>query len=80
MRTRPIHHRFREGFVRGLGIELHFDEKHFLGGSAFLLGTVLDEFLAKYVSINAFTQTSVHSTSRGRMVRWPPRTGRRALL
>ncbi len=80
VRTRPIHHRFREGFVRGLGIELHFDEKHFLGGSAFLLGTVLDEFLAKYVSINAFTQTSVHSTSRGRMVRWPPRTGRRALL
>ena len=80
LRTQPVHQRFREGFVRGLGIEVSLDEKNFLGGSAFLLGAVLDEFFSKYVSINSYTQTSVRSTSRGELVTWPPRIGRRNLI
>ena len=75
--TRPVHERFREGFVRGLHIDLDFDEKNFLDGSAFLMGAVLEEFFARYVSINSFTKTAIHSTSRGKLVTWDPRIGRR---
>lgn len=80
IKTAPVHERFREGFVRGLGIEIEFDEKNFLDGSAFLLGSVLDAFFAKYVSINSFTRTSVRSTSRGKLVTWNPRVGQRHLM
>lgn len=62
-------------FGRGLGIELHCREQAFDGLGAFLLASVLETFLAKYVSINSFVQLSLHTTERGEVMRWPVRTG-----
>ncbi len=42
------------------------DELAFEGGSAFLLGAVLERFFARYVSINSFTETVLRSDNRGR--------------
>ena len=67
-------------FARGLEIQLQFEESAFEGSGVFLLGAVLDRFFAKYVSINSFTETVVRTADRGEIVRWPVRTGRRALL
>lgn len=67
-------------FARGLEIRLQLDENAFEGSGVFLLGAVLDRFFAKYVSINSFTETVVRTMDRGEIVRWPVRTGRRALL
>ncbi|MCA9757588.1 MAG: type VI secretion system baseplate subunit TssF [Candidatus Eisenbacteria bacterium] len=67
-------------FGRGLEIGLQLDESAFEGSGVFLLGAVLDRFFAKYVSINSFTETVVKTTDRGEIVRWPIRTGQRALL
>jgi type VI secretion system protein ImpG len=47
----------------------------FQGGSAYLLGCVLDRFFARYVSINAFVQTVLRTTTRGEILRLPPRCG-----
>jgi type VI secretion system protein ImpG len=41
---------------------------------------VLDEFFAKYVSLNSFTETVVSTLDRGEVIRWPVRIGRRPLL
>jgi type VI secretion system protein ImpG len=41
---------------------------------------VLDRFFAKYVSINAFTETVLMNPERGEVVRWPMRLGQRAVL
>ena len=49
----------RMSFGRGLQIEVTFDEAAFHGGSLFLLGSVLDQFFARYVSINSFTETCI---------------------
>jgi type VI secretion system protein ImpG len=57
-----------------------FDEAAFEGSGMFILGAVLDEFFARYVSINSFTETVVHSLDRGEVARWPARIGRRAVL
>lgn len=67
-------------FARGLGLILTFDETAFEGTGIFLLGAVLEEFFAKYVSINSFTETVVKSSERGEIIRWPARIGRRQLL
>ncbi len=67
-------------FARGLEVELLIDEEAFEGLGCFLLGSVLEEFFARYVSLNAFTQTVVRSTSRGELVRWPARLGQRPIL
>ena len=42
---------------RGLEITLTIDEAPFGGAGGIVMAGVLDRFLAKYVSINAFTET-----------------------
>ena len=67
-------------FARGLEVSVTMEEEGFVGTGIFLLGSVLDHFLAKYVSINSFTETVVRSATRGEVMRWPARVGRRHIL
>jgi type VI secretion system protein ImpG len=64
---------------RGLQLTLTMDDSAF-GTGAILLAAVLDRFFAKYVSINAFTETVMRSPDRGEVMRWPMRLGQRAIL
>ncbi|WP_248323886.1 MULTISPECIES: type VI secretion system baseplate subunit TssF [unclassified Caballeronia] len=63
-------------FGRGLAVTLNFDDAAFEGASAFLLGAVLAQFMAQYVSINSFAETAVATLARGCIMRWPHRSGR----
>jgi type VI secretion system protein ImpG len=65
---------------RGLLISLTMDDAAFDGSSPYLLGSVLEQFFARYVSINSFTQTVLRTTGRGEIKRWMPRTGRRPTI
>lgn len=67
-------------FGRGLEIALELEEQAFRGPKAFLLGAVLEQFFAKYVSLNSFTETVVSTLERGEIMRWPTRLGSRHLL
>lgn len=67
-------------FGRGLEVKLTFDEARFEGTGLFLLGAVLEQFFAGYVSINSFTRTVIRSNGRGEVMRWPMRIGRRETL
>ncbi len=62
-------------YGRGVEVTVTMDDLAFEGTGVFLLGAVLDEFFAKYVSINSFTKTVVRSSERGVIKRWPRRTG-----
>ncbi|MEN6439752.1 MAG: type VI secretion system baseplate subunit TssF [Syntrophobacter sp.] len=64
-------------FGRGLGLTVTFDDTAFTGSGAFLLGAVLEQFFARYVSINSFTETTVKTTDRGEIMRWPAKIGKR---
>lgn len=63
-------------FGRGVEITLTCDDAAFEGIGSFLIGLVLQEFFAKYVSINSFTSTVLRSTERGEVMRWSPNLGR----
>ena len=82
--SRPVVERVAtEGTVsygRGLELTLTLDDAAFRGTGAFMLGAVLEQFFARYVAINAFTQTVVRTVDRGEIVRWPARSGRRPIL
>ena len=67
-------------FGRGLEISVAVDELAFEGGSAYLLGAVLDRYFARYVSINSFTETVLRSGTRGEINRWRPHWGARPTL
>jgi len=64
----------------GCGVEVTatVDEMGFQGGSAFMLGTVLDHFFARHASANSFCETVLRSSSRGDILRSEPRIGARA--
>ena len=67
-------------FGRGLEISVTVDDLAFEGGSAFLLGSVLNEYFSRYVSINSFTETVLRSDRRGEINRWVPQWGARPTL
>lgn len=67
-------------FGRGVEISLTFDDAAFEGAGAFLLGAVLADFFAEYVSINSFTETVVGTLARGPIMRWPAKGGTCAIL
>ncbi|HWA24639.1 MAG TPA: type VI secretion system baseplate subunit TssF [Lacunisphaera sp.] len=67
-------------FVRGSELTVKLDEIAFTGSGVFVFGAVLERFLAKYASINSFTETVISSPQRGEVIRWPIQTGIRPLL
>ncbi|AHG20839.1 type VI secretion system protein ImpG [Chania multitudinisentens RB-25] len=83
-KLRPIHRRVPEPgpivFARGIAIDLTVDEQAFSGGSAYLLGCVLERLFSRMVSINSFTEMQLISQQRGEIAWWPARIGKRALI
>jgi len=67
-------------FGRGVAIEITVDELAYEGNSVFMLGMILDQFFAQYVSINSFTQLVLNSSDRGEIYRWPIRIGLRSAI
>ncbi|HMO71016.1 MAG TPA: type VI secretion system baseplate subunit TssF [Paracoccaceae bacterium] len=77
--SRPIVRRMSDGLlstaVRGLEIRLNFDDSFFEGTGAYLLGSVLERFFRRYVTINSFTETVLTTMQRGEIARWKPDRG-----
>jgi type VI secretion system protein ImpG len=84
IRTLPIVRRVNSPgpitFARGLEITVTFDELAFEGTGVFVLGAVLEQFFAKYVSLNSFTETVIRTQQRGEIIRWPAMVGRRPII
>jgi len=66
-------------YGRGLEIGITLDDGAFEGSGIITLGSVLERFFARYVSINSFTQTRIQSLTRGEVKAWPVRIGRRQI-
>jgi type VI secretion system protein ImpG len=84
IRSAPVYRRINLPgpitFGRGLELTLTFDESAFEGHGPFVFGAVLEQFFARYVSINSFTETVLRTTDRGEVMRWPARIGKRHTL
>jgi type VI secretion system protein ImpG len=67
-------------FGRGLELTINFEESAFEGSGVILLGAVLGQFFARYVSVNSFTETVMKTTDRDEIIRWPAQIGRRQTI
>lgn len=74
--------RYLEGIpIRGIAVTIDVDDEHLGGvGEAHMLGTILDGFVASFVSLNAFTRLQVFCQHNGQLLSWADRLGRRHLL
>lgn len=70
---KPVH-------LKGIDVEISFDEDRFVGSSSFLLGLVLNYFFSNYVTINSFVQTSIKNRKTGDVVRCPMCKGYKKLI
>jgi type VI secretion system protein ImpG len=64
-------------FGRGVQLELLMDEVPLAGHSPWALGVVLEQFFARHVGVNSFTEFVLRSTQRGSLGVWAPRIGKR---
>ncbi len=82
--SRPIVRRLSDEVlstaVRGIEIKMEFDESFFEGTGVYILGAVLETFFRRYVSINSFTETVLHTHQRGDIARWKARTGQGRII
>jgi type VI secretion system protein ImpG len=68
-------------FARGTRVEIELDEEMFAGGGVFLFSSVIERFLAEYVSLNSFSQLAVRTKQRKEPLKeWPPRAGQTILM
>jgi type VI secretion system protein ImpG len=67
-------------FGRGLEVSINVDGLAFEGGGAFLFGSVLHQYLRRYVSLNSFVETVLRSDGRSDVNRWVPQWGARPTL
>ncbi|KAF0812107.1 hypothetical protein IGB42_03384 [Andreprevotia sp. IGB-42] len=67
-------------FARGVNVALTFDEMPFAGGSAFLLGLVLKNYLSQHANLNSFVETTLHGLGRKDIKTWPAQLGRKGLI
>jgi type VI secretion system protein ImpG len=68
-------------YARGLDVTLSFEPQAWAAGGLYLLGAVLERYLALEVSVNGFVRT--HIALRGRsapVASWPARSGTQVLL
>ncbi|MCP5201243.1 MAG: type VI secretion system baseplate subunit TssF [Gammaproteobacteria bacterium] len=83
--ARPVVRRIRpQGPIvaaRGVEVSVRCDERGFAGSTGtFLFGAVLERFIAKFASINSFTETVLCNAVGQEVMRWPARTGLRPLF
>jgi type VI secretion system protein ImpG len=67
-------------YGRGLKITLTLDDAAFEGTGILNLAAVLEQFFARYVSLNSFTRMELRSHLRGEIKTWPLRLGTRPTL
>jgi type VI secretion system protein ImpG len=80
--TRRLPVRGPIAFGRGLEVTLEVDEMAFFGGSVFLFGAVLSQWLKRHASTNCFIETVLksHNKSKLERMRWRASIGQRAIL
>jgi type VI secretion system protein ImpG len=79
--SQHITKRMGQGFCRGVEVTIEFDEDKFVGTGLYLFASILERFLAQYVSVNSFSKLIVKTIQKKEAIKQrPPRNGNRVLL
>ncbi len=78
--TRRVPSPGQVAFARGIEITVTCEEAMFEGTGVFVLGAAIEQFFARYVSMNSFTETVIRTVERGEVMRWTAKVGQRPIL
>ena len=79
--SRHVTKRIGQSFSRGVQVTVELDEDKFVGTGLYLFASILERFLALYVSVNSFSQMVVKTIQQKEFLKkWMPRSGNQALL
>lgn len=78
--TRRLPARHCLGFARGVQVRLSLSDRGFDGGSPFILGALLDRYLAAHVSMNSFVETSLTVKDWPKDIAWRRSPGERPVF
>ena len=79
--SRHVTKRIGQSFTRGVQVTVEFDEDKFVGAGLYLFASILERFLAQYVSVNSFSQMVAKTIQQKEiMKKWTPRSGNQELL
>ncbi len=81
LKSAYVTRRIGQSFCRGISVTVEFDEDKYVGSGLYLFASILERFLAQYVSINSFAQMTAKTLQRKEPLHtWQPRNGNRILL
>jgi type VI secretion system protein ImpG len=81
VKSEHVTRRIGVSFIRGIQTSITFDEDKYIGAGLYLFASILERFLAQYVSINSFIQLEARTIQKKEPVKkWPPANGSRILL
>ncbi len=81
LQSQHVTKRIGQSFCRGMQVTIEFDEDKFVGTGLYLFASVLERFLAQYVSVNSFSQLVAKTIQKKEPLReWDPRSGNQILL
>ncbi|MFK7997913.1 MAG: type VI secretion system baseplate subunit TssF [Granulosicoccus sp.] len=78
--VRQRRYRSHVEIAHGIEVDVKVDESAFEGTGAYLLGSVLERYFARYASVNSFSETVLSSVQRSEIERWPVQLGTRQSL
>ena len=66
-----------QGLIRGIEFKIEVDETQFENGAGdiHLFGSVINRFLAQYVTINSFVSLTIIETGTNKTYTWIPKSG-----
>jgi type VI secretion system protein ImpG len=67
--------------ICGVAIEVNINEDRIGGsGEAYLLGTILNDFFAQFITLNSFSRLTIRGQDGGVICSWPACLGRRRII
>ncbi|HEY1696539.1 MAG TPA: type VI secretion system baseplate subunit TssF [Polyangiaceae bacterium] len=81
VRLRGVERLYRGAAIRGVGVDVDFDEDGFGGeGDMLVFAGILERIFAEHVSINSFAECTFRTLRSKIEMKWPPRSGNTTIL
>lgn len=78
--TKVVRHKGAGSLIKGIAIQLTFDESLLAGVHPFLFASILRHYFSHIISINSFVEMTVLTVQKGRIIKWKDIKGEKSSL
>ncbi|MGP5231604.1 MULTISPECIES: type VI secretion system baseplate subunit TssF [Psychrobacter] len=78
--TKVVRHKGAGSLIKGIAVQLTFDESLLAGVHPFLFASILRHYFSRIISINSFVEMTVLTVQKGQIIKWKDIKGEKSLL